>query len=243
MLLPLVVAPGSNRRIELDHARRARGSRPASPRVPLRAAALRARPAAARARPLGARDPPDLVGHARRSSGSRRGALFQGIRTADRDWIDRTVPAGRAAAFLWTGRTRSLHGEPERVLQPRRRPRLLRRPTRPLAACRRRGARSIRRPVVCTLADGGPVRDRATCSPTRRSSRTGRAARARQGLGGDALARRTAPLVSRSSDRRSLSERHLVGQDRDVPARAGAAAGTLAVSLSSDPSLFSSPRQ
>ena len=34
-----------------------------------------------------------------------RGALFQGIRTADRDWVDRTLPGDGRAAFLWTGRT------------------------------------------------------------------------------------------------------------------------------------------
>ncbi|MDW8338522.1 MAG: glycosyltransferase family 39 protein [Thermoleophilia bacterium] len=31
------------------------------------------------------------------------GALFQGIRDVDRDWIDETLPAGAEAAFLWTG--------------------------------------------------------------------------------------------------------------------------------------------
>jgi Dolichyl-phosphate-mannose-protein mannosyltransferase len=34
-----------------------------------------------------------------------RGALFQGIRTADRDWVDRALAPGTHAAFLWTGRT------------------------------------------------------------------------------------------------------------------------------------------
>ena len=34
-----------------------------------------------------------------------RGALFQGIRTVDRDWIDQKLPSGARAAFLWTGRT------------------------------------------------------------------------------------------------------------------------------------------
>jgi hypothetical protein len=34
-----------------------------------------------------------------------RGYLFQGIRTADRDWVDRALPDGARAAFLWTGRT------------------------------------------------------------------------------------------------------------------------------------------
>ena len=34
-----------------------------------------------------------------------RGALFQGIRTADRDWVDEALGPGETAAFLWTGRT------------------------------------------------------------------------------------------------------------------------------------------
>jgi hypothetical protein len=33
------------------------------------------------------------------------GYLFQGIRNADRDWVDRTLPDGAQAAFLWSGRT------------------------------------------------------------------------------------------------------------------------------------------
>ena len=34
-----------------------------------------------------------------------RGALFQGIRDADRDWVDEALGPGATAAFLWTGRT------------------------------------------------------------------------------------------------------------------------------------------
>jgi hypothetical protein len=34
-----------------------------------------------------------------------RGVLFQGIRTTHRDWVDRALPDGATAAFLWTGRT------------------------------------------------------------------------------------------------------------------------------------------
>ena len=34
-----------------------------------------------------------------------RGALFQGIREADRDWVDTALGSGERAAFLWTGRT------------------------------------------------------------------------------------------------------------------------------------------
>jgi hypothetical protein len=34
-----------------------------------------------------------------------RGSLFQGIRAPHRDWVDRALPSGAEAAFLWTGRT------------------------------------------------------------------------------------------------------------------------------------------
>jgi hypothetical protein len=34
-----------------------------------------------------------------------RGVLFQGIRAPERDWVDRALPDGATAAFLWTGRT------------------------------------------------------------------------------------------------------------------------------------------
>jgi hypothetical protein len=34
-----------------------------------------------------------------------RGVLFQGIRTPERDWIDRALPDGASAAFVWTGFT------------------------------------------------------------------------------------------------------------------------------------------
>ena len=33
-----------------------------------------------------------------------RGALFQGIRTVDRDWVDQALPTGASTAMLWTGR-------------------------------------------------------------------------------------------------------------------------------------------
>jgi Dolichyl-phosphate-mannose-protein mannosyltransferase len=34
-----------------------------------------------------------------------QGTLFQGIRAPERDWVDRALPDGATAAFLWTGRT------------------------------------------------------------------------------------------------------------------------------------------
>ena len=33
------------------------------------------------------------------------GALFQGIRVPEKDWIDRALPSGAESAFIWTGRT------------------------------------------------------------------------------------------------------------------------------------------
>ncbi|HYI75299.1 MAG TPA: hypothetical protein VEW90_08505 [Gaiellaceae bacterium] len=33
-----------------------------------------------------------------------QGALFQGIRNAERDWVDRALPDGAEAAYLWSGR-------------------------------------------------------------------------------------------------------------------------------------------
>jgi hypothetical protein len=34
-----------------------------------------------------------------------QGSLFQGIRSAPRDWVDQALPEGATAAYLWTGRT------------------------------------------------------------------------------------------------------------------------------------------
>jgi hypothetical protein len=33
------------------------------------------------------------------------GSLFQGVRAARKDWVDRALPGGTTAGFLWTGRT------------------------------------------------------------------------------------------------------------------------------------------
>ena len=49
------------------------------------------------------------------------GALFEGIRTGQRDWIDRAV-GGRQRRRALDGEDESLHGAHERVLQPLRRP-------------------------------------------------------------------------------------------------------------------------
>ena len=55
-----------------------------------------------------------------------RGALFQGIRTVDRDWIDQKLPERRPRRLPLDGPHRPAHREPERVLQPGGRAGLLR---------------------------------------------------------------------------------------------------------------------
>ena len=112
--------------IGLDRARRARARGRARGGVPLRAPALCARAAAARPRPLDPRDQADLVGNARVRAVLARSALpghphgrpRLGRPARCRDGEQRRVPLDRA--------DRPADGEPERVLQPRCRPRLLR---------------------------------------------------------------------------------------------------------------------
>ena len=117
-----------------------------------------------------------------------RGALFQGIRTADRDWVDSTLPKRRQGGVPVDGAGPDrLHGEPERVLQPCGRARSTTSPTRPRAASRRRVSGSTRARARVTFEGGSPSADRYR-SRIPRSSRTG-AHRSRQGLGDHALAR------------------------------------------------------
>ena len=145
------------------------------------------------------------------------GALFQGIRGAQRDWIDRAVPPGADVAVLWTGRSdrftvnqneffnRSV-GQVYYTGRPT--PRRDRR-----AARRGRPADGVVRP-----ADGARS-DPATSSPTARSSRTrsrSPVTRARDdGLEGERPAR-----AREDAHRRALPERHVVGPPRDLDAGA-----------------------
>ncbi len=124
-----------------------------------------------------------------------RGALFQGIRTADRDWVDTALPSGERAAFLWTGRTDRLTvnqneffnrgvGPVYYVTDPT--PGGLARDARADRSADGRGDASRRRRRFAT----------ASSSPTPRSSRTG--ARSRRTRGG---ASRSGACARRSSRR------------------------------------------
>ncbi len=153
-----------------------------------------------------------------------RGALFQGIRTADRDWVDQALRTGDAGCVPLDRAHGSAHGEPERVLQPRGRAGLLRRPIRHRAACPRRGCGSIRRPARVTLPDGEPVRDEYLLADSSFEP-DGEPIAQRQGLGDHALARRDAARLG-GPGRRPVPERHVVRRRGDVPSaalRAGAA--------------------
>ena len=41
------------------------------------------------------------------TTGVSRAALFQGIRSVPRDWVERRIPKGADVAAIWTGRTPS----------------------------------------------------------------------------------------------------------------------------------------
>ena len=134
------------------------------------------------------------------------GALFQGIRGGRRDWIDRAQPLGRARCFPLDGSRRPLDREPERVLQPGRRARVLRHrsDTRRLPETRVK----IDRERAVTLAGG--VRSRtSTCSPTPRSSPTAKQSleTTASGVHSGGMRRSYRPRIDRP-----VSERHLVGE-------------------------------
>ena len=147
-----------------------------------------------------------------------RGALFQGIRTADRDWVDQALPPGERGCVPLDRAHRSADGEPERVLQPRRRARVyyVTDPTPgglPETRVRidpQTGAGD----VLGRRAGSRPVPPRGLVVRARR-----RAARDGQGVGHHTLARAPAARLRRPG-RRPLSERHVVGRDGHVHAAA-----------------------
>ena len=145
-----------------------------------------------------------------------RGALFQGIRTVDRDWVDQTLPSGARAAFLWTGRTDRLTVNQNEFFNRAVGPVYYVTDPTPGGLPETR-VRVDPRTGRVTLPDGSPVRD-GTCSRTRRSSPTARRSPG-QGLGRHALAR-AATARLRGAHRRSLSERHVVRTDGHVHATA-----------------------
>jgi 4-amino-4-deoxy-L-arabinose transferase-like glycosyltransferase len=167
-----------------------------------------------------------------------RGALFQGIRTADRDWVDAALPDGAAAAFLWTGRTDRLTvnlneffnrrvGPVYYVTDPT--PGGL--PETPVAIDQETGR--------VTLPDGAPVRDGYLLAD---SSFEPDGERIAQDKGwGVTLWRVNSPLVS-AVRIDGLYPNDTWSGPEVTYVRRRCTAGRLAVSVSSDPSLFLEPQ-
>jgi len=167
-----------------------------------------------------------------------RGALFQGIRTADRDWVDTELPDGARAAFLWTGRTDRLTvnqseffnrgvGAVYYVTDPT---------PGGLPETRVRVDPQTGR---VTLPDGGPVRDEYLLAD---SSFEPDGERIAQDKGwGVTLWRVNSPLVS-AVRIDGLYPNDTWSGPEVTYVRRRCAPGRLSVSLSSDPSLFLEPQ-
>ena len=99
------------------------------------------------------------------------GALFQGIRGAPRDWIDRAVPAGKEVAVLYTGAADRFTVNMNEFFNRRVGPGLLH--DRPDSRWHQRAARHRR------SRRRGPHRRRSRAHPVATSSRTGPSTRTR----------------------------------------------------------------
>jgi len=167
-----------------------------------------------------------------------RGALFQGIRTADRDWVDRTLPDGTSAAFLWTGRTDRLTVNETEFFNRAVGPVYYVTSPTPgeLPETRVRIDRSTGR---VTLPDGSPLRDRYLLADSSFEP-VGRPLARDKGWG-VTLWRVEAPLVSAVRVDGLYPNDSWSGR-RVTYVRRRCSPGTVSVSLSSDPNLFSKPQ-
>ena len=159
-----------------------------------------------------------------RHGARRRGALFEGIRVPDRDWIDRAVPDGARASL------RSGPGSTHRFTSTRT--------SSSTAASARSTTRAGRSPGgfpetavavdaehrrACAAATG---RLQARVRPHGRLGRARRrAGRPRRAARADAVPRRHGPLISTTTRHAALPERHVVGTGGHLPARALRRAG------------------
>ncbi len=167
-----------------------------------------------------------------------RGALFQGIRTAERDWVDRALPRAGQAAFLWTGRTDRLTVNETEFFNRRVGPVYYVTYPTPGGLPETR-VRIDQRTGRVTLPDGSPVRDGflladSSFEPdgTPLASDTG---------WGVTLWRVNPPLVS-AARIDGLYPNDTWSRKTVSYLRRRCAPGRLSVSLSSDPSLFSKPQ-
>ena len=184
----VLVAAGPDRR-GLDHARRSWRSRPAlAAAFLLRPEALRARAPAPRARSLGARVQADLVGHARLRAVLPRRALPGDPNRATATGSTRRSAPASTAAFLWTGRTDRLTVNQNEFFNRSVGPVYYVTDPTPGGLPETR-VRIDPKTGRVTLPDGSPVRDEFLLADSSFEP-DGARARAGQGLGCHALARR-----------------------------------------------------
>ena len=147
------------------------------------------------------------------------GALFQGIRGV-RAGLDRPRRAGRRGRRRPLDEPqRPLHGEPERVLQPQRRPGLLHRSPDATVAIGELPVAVDKRTGIVRLADGSAVRPGYLL--TDGSVEPDAIPVARDPLLGMTVWKVNGPLVlAKTTHHRHLPERHVVGPSRDLVAGA-----------------------
>jgi hypothetical protein len=168
-----------------------------------------------------------------------RGALFQGIRTADRDWVDVTLPGGATAAFLWTGRTDRLTVNQSEFFNRGVGPVYYVTDPTPGGLPETR-VRIDPKTGRVTLPDGSPVRDEYLLAD---SSFEPDGERMAQDKGwGVTLWRVKTPLVS-AVRIEGLYPNDTWSGPKVTYTRRRCAPGRLSVSLSSDPSLFLEPQR
>jgi dolichyl-phosphate-mannose-protein mannosyltransferase len=165
------------------------------------------------------------------------GVLFQGIRKADRDWVDEALPAGTEAAFVWTGRTDRLTVNMNEFFNRRVGPVYYITDPTPGGLPETR-VRVDPKTGHVTLPDGTPVRDRFVLAD---SSFEPDGELVAQDLGwGVRLWRVNDPLVA--SVPVGLYRNDTWSGEQVTYVRRRCKPGRLSVDLSSDPSLFSTPQ-
>jgi hypothetical protein len=164
-----------------------------------------------------------------------RGALFQGIRTADRNWVDQALAPGSTAAFLWTGRTDRLTVNQNEFFNRRVGPVYYVTDPTPGELPETRVDIDPKTGSV-TLPNGSPVRDRYLLADSSFEPDGERVA-ADKGWG-VTLWRVATPLVS-AAEIHGLYPNDTWSGERVSYLRRRCRPGRLTVDLSSDPSLFS----
>jgi Dolichyl-phosphate-mannose-protein mannosyltransferase len=167
------------------------------------------------------------------------GALFQGIRKGDRDWIDRALAPGTKAAFLWTGRTDRLTVQENEFFNRRVGPVYYVTDPTPGELPETR-VRIDPKSGRVTLPDGSPVRDRFLLADSSFEPDGGELVARDKGWG-VGLWRVTSPLVAAFSVK-GLFRNDTWSREHVTYLRRRCRPGRLTVELTSDPSLFFAPQ-